>query len=56
MEGDPVVIVEKELDRLTVAELDYMTRLLIVEEEISSLWADFENIRECTTYIISGEG
>jgi len=55
-EDDTVVIVEEELERLTSAELDYMTRLLIAEEEISGLWPDFENIRACTTYIITGEG
>ena len=55
-EDDQVVIVEKKQERLTTAELDYMTRLLIVEEELSGLWPDFENIRECTTYIITGDG
>ena len=55
IEDDPI-IVEKELERLTIEELDYMMRLLIVEEEIQEIWADFKNIRECTTYIITGEG
>ena len=33
-----------------------MTRLLIVEEELQELWTDYKNIRECTTFLITGEG
>ncbi|MEM7087460.1 MAG: hypothetical protein AAF489_14835 [Bacteroidota bacterium] len=56
IEDDPVVVVEEEPERLTFEELDYMTRLLAVEEELQGLWPDFKNIRECTTFLITGEG
>jgi len=40
---------------LTDAELEYITNLLIVEEEKNKLWPDFNSLREIPIYIVTGE-
>ena len=50
VEDDPI---GANLERLNYTELDYITKLLIVDEEIQLLWNDFMAVREYPIFILT---